>query len=353
MPHSRDEVTALTPADASASKAASDATPLSTLIDSVLQQLPQAIQDRCNAAAIGAELSSLGIVDVESLTAMMEHDYQEVKEALKGMAPPIFLTTLKINALLQQRAARTMNTGQVLREKGEKAKRVWNILSSSSTLPNPEQPNLLEKISTNIYQNSQLASFLLVTLSSLSGEDPTVPEPGTTLSVMNEDAASWVTRAMTTGAFACILAVLMSNLILRDIFSKCNHDEDAKRILIDAPRWALTLPYNALKLGIVLMALLWTWLQLLNKLRWEAFLCHQVLQWGVLVGLPLIITRALDPESIVANRQKPRVRHKLGLLSSRVTPRAEMSARVMPTTEMIRARSTQLSISNRTPSSSA
>jgi len=280
-------------------------TPLHALIDSVLQQLPA---HRGNDAAILAALNRAGVLTVSDLVIMLEHDYQELKDALKGIAPAMVLVTIKIVAIRQQQSFHTLQGRAVLCNR--KVAGAWSILSNSG-LPNPDQPNLLDKISERIYQNNQLAMFILLILSTIkSAEYGDSLADGDSFISVSMDTAVRVEKSLRTGTFASAFGMLLSNLLLRDIFVVCSNDEDAKHILENSPKWALCLPTYALKLSFILVAVLWTWVQVL-KVEWKVFLCNQLLQWFVLLALPWIMAKALNPANVIANRQKVQVAPRL------------------------------------------
>ena len=296
-------------ADKSAGVQSNDSTtselrsPLRELIDSVLERFPAAMRTESDgkASAIMSALEKAGIVNIPDLEIMLEHDYTELKAALKGTASPLVIARLKLIVSSRQQKAIAMR-GRVLRAKSLD---VCSILLSNG-LPDSNQPDLLTKVLQCLDQSNHLTMFVLLILSTLkSAEYTDFRKGGDAFIGMSVEAAARVDKSLRACTFACAISVLVCNSILRDLFSACQADKDAKMLLENSPRWVLCLPTYALKASFLLVALLFTWHQIL-KAEWIVFLSNQLFLWLVLIALPLIISKAIAPAAELATN-----RHRL------------------------------------------
>lgn len=75
------------------------------LVSYVLDGAPAELRNKCDKESILNRLADTGCCDMETLRCTLEHDYEEVKRAIGGAAPPAFVALLKAAKLPSSRAS--------------------------------------------------------------------------------------------------------------------------------------------------------------------------------------------------------------------------------------------------------
>jgi len=219
---------------------------VATIADTALARLPASVRNRCDRAAIMAALDGIGAADDTALRALLEHDFKDVKAAVGSAAPPAFLATLKQLMATAPLDAADKSVRQRVSQRATDAVRglprgclgALRVLVDSG-MPSSTQPNLVRAVLMSLDQQAQLASFILLALTSLGSPEPIAQDDASdlvsrrSLAVSEEmlglqRTAHDIMRVLKGVALAMCVGSIIGNKLLRDIFSKLTDREAAQ-----------------------------------------------------------------------------------------------------------------------------